>query len=71
VDNGFLQIAPNILNTRNKGIKRETCYALSNILADDLNIHDAVIDNNLIPILVEILAADVTEVFSLFASLIQ
>jgi len=59
---GILQLLPNCLECQEQEIRREACYTLSNILADEKEDHDSILDNKIIPLVLNIAQYDTPDV---------
>jgi len=53
---------PNVLTSQNPSLRKEACITLTNIFHHNFDDHDYIIDNQILPILIEITAKDEDEV---------
>lgn len=51
-----------MLTHQEEAIRKETCYALSNILSEDVRDYNSVIHSKIVPGLVEVLSRDTDRV---------
>ncbi len=53
---------PNVLNSQNPSLRKEACITLTNIFHHNFDDYDYIIDNQIIPILIDIISKDEDEV---------
>jgi len=66
VENNIFQMLPNIIDSRNKGLRHEGCYILGNILTDKFKEQNLFVLNKIMPIIIQRLEDDVEGVLLIF-----
>jgi len=62
VQNDILNLLPMCLKSKDYDIRKEACFTLSNLLLDKTAGHDTVIDNKIMPVILDIMRHDNSEV---------